>query len=284
MRWPRRTRMRNGCAGPRSLCGQDARVPGVPFPSRIIRSPRRNRFKRGTGFSTMPPPAPRRIPDTCPLDSHHVSIRASLRGSAARRGRRRGPDPRPWPSAGARSGARCARRGPRGRRRRRRRRPGGARSDDRGPGPRADRAVARSPVQPHRDGAAHQPRARAAPGRSHRGDDRRGPGREQPRVRPRDGTARGPAPARRAAAAPAHRRRGRDRRQQQRGRGAAGPRHPREAQGGPGLAGRAHRDRRRVPHARHHEAGGGEARGGGDHEPHPSCATTRPRSERAPRC
>ena len=40
----------------------------VPAPWReILLYSARNRFKRGTGFSTMPPPAPRRIPGTCPL-------------------------------------------------------------------------------------------------------------------------------------------------------------------------------------------------------------------------
>ena len=208
----------------------------------------------------MPLPARRRIPrrlfGPSNLGASLDPLRPSLRGSAARGGCDRSLPARARPAAGARSGAGRTRRGPRRARRRGRHRACGARSRHRRPGPRAGRAFARSPVQPHRDGAAHQPRARAAAGGRRRGDGRGGPRREQPRIRRGHRTARGPAPARRAAAAPAHLGRGGDRRQQQRRRGAAGPRYLRETQGGPGLAGGADRDRGRVPDPRHHEAGG----------------------------
>ena len=99
------------------------------------------------------------------------------------------------------------------------------------------RAIADPGVQPHRDGAAHQPRARAAARGGHRVDGGGGPRREQPGSSTSRRAARRSSPARRAAPVPAHLGASRDRRQQQRRRGAAGPRHPGEAQGGPGLAG-----------------------------------------------
>ena len=81
-----------------------------------------------------------------------------------------------------------------------------------------------------------------------------------------------------AAAVRADRRRGRDRRQQQRRRRAAGAQHAGEGPRGDRLARRADRDRRRVPHARHHGARRRQAGRGRHHQPHASARTMPPRS------
>ena len=88
---------------------------------------------------------------------------------------------------------------------------------------------------------------------------RAAPGRGRRLLQSRDGPRAARSAARATptcdgAPAPAHRRRGLARREQQRRRRAARAREPRARQGGHRLARGADRDRRRVPHPRHHAA------------------------------
>ena len=106
--------------------------------------------------------------------------------------------------------------------------------------------------------------------------------RRRARIRSRQRPARR---ARRPSARPslrADRRRGRDRRQQQRRGRAARAQHARQGPRGDRLARRADRDRRRVPHARHHGARRRQAGRGRHHQPHPSQGLCRRDRRRRP--
>ena len=132
--------------------------------------------------------------------------------------------------------------------------------------------------QRDRRGAAHEPREGAAAGGS---GARRRPSRSDllgPGGRPRDGQARQALDPRRGAADRADRSRGRARREQLRRRAPARPCGAGAPQGGPGLARRADRDRRRVPDPGHHGRVGREARRGRHHEPHAHDRLPRARS------
>ena len=150
--------------------------------------------------------------------------------------------------------------------------------------PRAGRGrpvVAPGP-QPERHGPSHQPRTRRAPRGGRRGDGRGGPLGGEPRDRPHHrqaGRTRHPC---RGVARPADRSRGGDGGEQQCGRGPAGSQHPGARPGGPGVAGRAHRDRRLLPAPRDHEPGRLPPGRGGDHQPDPP-RRLRPRHRRADR-
>ena len=141
------------------------------------------------------------------------------------------------------------------------------------PGPRGrpgveDRDRAHAGDQRDRRRAAHEPGTGAAAGGS---GARRRPSRPDllgPGGRSRDGQARQALHARRGAADRADRSRGRARREQLRRRAPARPCGAGAPQGGPGLARRADRDRRRVPDPRHHGRVRREARRGRHHEPH----------------
>ena len=133
---------------------------------------------------------------------------------------------------------------------------------------RGGRLAARPRDQRDRRGPPHEPRPRARSAR------RRSPGWRSSAarysnleldVRTKERGSRYEPRGR--APAPPVRRRGLPGRQQQRRRRAARPRVARAGPRGRGLARRADRDRRRVPHPRHHGPVGGPARRGRDHEP-----------------
>ena len=134
----------------------------------------------------------------------------------------------------------------------------------------AARTLAAPRLQSHRHGAAHQSRPRAAGRRGDRGGGDRHALAHDPRIRPgrrRPRRARRPC---RALALPADRRGGRDRGEQQCRRRAAGAGSAGGGQGGDRLARRADRDRRRLPHPRHHGARRLPAGRGRHHQPHAS--------------
>ncbi len=91
----------------------------------------------------------------------------------------------------------------------------------------------------------------------------------EPGVRPGQRQARRPRRPDRRADPRTHRRRGSHRGQQQRGGGAAGAEQPGGAQGRDHLARRADRDRRCLPHSRHHGPRRRALARGGHHQPHP---------------
>ena len=124
--------------------------------------------------------------------------------------------------------------------------------------------------QRHRRHSAHEPRPRAARIRGARRDARRRRGILQPRVRSRPRCTRIAVRALRRSVARAHGRRGCARRQQRRGGAGARAQLARRSAAGHRVARRAHRDRRKLPHSRHHGEERRPPRRGRDDEPHAS--------------
>ena len=215
----------------------------------------------------------------CRRDAGPLQPAALTRRSAAHTGSRRAAAPL-RPLRHHRRIARRTRRPPR-----RSRLPPAANRDPRCNGRRLGPALhclATAGVQPHRHGAAHQPRPRAPATGRRRGGRRSPPLRHHPGIRPRHRPPRRARRPHRPAAVRTHRRRGRHCRQQQRRRGAAGAEHLRPGQAGAHLPRRTDRDRRCLPHPRDHGVLWCHPARGRHHQSDPSRATTRRRSARTP--
>ena len=159
------------------------------------------------------------------------------------------------------------------------RRRGGLRALVRGAACRSGAALATARLQSHRHGAAHQSRPRAARGGGHSGGGRGHAFAHDAGVRPLGRRARRARRPYRPLAAEADRRGSRHRRQQQRRRGAAGAERAGRGARGDRLARRADRDRRRLPHSRHHGPSRLPPGRGRHHQPHASqglCRRDRP--------